>query len=455
MTENFENLHDIEKSEEYTKSYEVRYIAEIKHLGLGTYRIIKDKDTWILDNKIDAQFKKWDDQWSKIVSKNQIQATKESNQNLADERTRDAQEKLKQIEDILLYTLDIDDTIDWNVLKDVKKFRTPNPKNSLDKELAKVLTPETPSYKEIPVEPNIDNFKPKISFIDKLIKSRQQNKINKSIIAHRDATNTWKELVKQTDDYNSSLDEKYNFLLQETEKQKEEIIKVYDLLEQDWEKAKTEYINKQNDHNQKIDKLKEAYFQNESTAVIQYCEMVLNNSEYSESFPKDFELEYNSDNRLLIIEYVLPEPDDFPKLLEVKYIATKKELKEIFVSDTQFSKLYDNAIYNICLRTLHEIFESDKSNAIDMVAFNGWVDTINKASGKKTNSCIVSVQAKKVDFIQIQLAKVDAKACFKSLKGIGSSKLSGIIAVQPLIQINKNDKRFIPSYDVANTLNEG
>ena len=95
MTENLEDLHDIDHSEEYTRSYDVRYVAEIRHLGLETYRILKDKDKWILENKVDAQFKKWDEQWSKIVHKNETQAKKEANQNLAEERTNDAQEKLK------------------------------------------------------------------------------------------------------------------------------------------------------------------------------------------------------------------------------------------------------------------------------------------------------------------------------------------------------------------------
>ncbi|HVZ25670.1 MAG TPA: hypothetical protein VG842_06440, partial [Sediminibacterium sp.] len=158
MTDNFENLHDIDHLEEFTRSYDVRYVAEIRHLGLETYRILKDKDKWILDNKIEAQFKKWDEQWSKIIYKNEILAKKEANKNLADERTNDAQEKLRQIENILLHTLDIDDAIDWDTLKDNKKFNLPNPKKTLEKELSQVLSPESPSYKALPSEPNKDQF---------------------------------------------------------------------------------------------------------------------------------------------------------------------------------------------------------------------------------------------------------------------------------------------------------
>jgi restriction system protein len=171
-------------------------------------------------------------------------------------------------------------------------------------------------------------------------------------------------------------------------------------------------------------------------------------------FPKDFDLDYNSDSKLLIVEYILPAPDDLPTLTDVKYIAAKKELKESFLSETQLSKIYDSAIYKITLRTLHELFEADKAEALGVIIFNGWVNAINKATGKKVSNCIVTIEARKAEFNEIELSNVDAKTCFKNLKGIGSSKLSSITAVQPIAQINKNNKRFIPSHEVANQLNE-
>lgn len=455
MKEDYEDLHDIERTEEYTRSYDVRYVAEIRHLGLETYRILKDRDSWILENKIDAQFKKWDEQWSKIVQRNETQAKKEANQNLAEERTRDAQDKLREIENILVHTLDVDDTIDWNTLKDTRQFQLPNPKNLLEKELRQISKPKSPSYKALPPEPNKANFQPELSFIDKIIKSRKVAKLNQAEKEYNQAVASWRELVKQTEEHNASLDARYNLMVQETEKKKVAAREKYVLLEKEWEKQKEEYVANQHEHNKKVDRLKDLYFKNDVNAVLEYCELVLNNSEYPDTFPKDFDLEYNPDNKLLIIEYVLPAPENFPRLSEVKYIAARKELKEYFISDTQFSKMYDTAIYNICLRTLHEIFEADKAGAIDIIVFNGWVETINKANGKKANNCIVSLQARKDEFIQIELGNVDPKACFKSLKGVGSSKLSGITAVQPLVQVNKNDKRFVSSFDIAHTLDEG
>jgi restriction system protein len=455
MEQNLEPLHGINQTKEYTKSYDIRYVAEIKHLGLGTYRILKDKEQWILANKVHAQFKKWDEQWKKTVFKNQSTASKEANLILAEEKTLEAKEKLDEIENLLIRTLEIDDTIDWDNLKDSRQFEIPNPKNSLELELKKLPTPKSPSYKSIPDQPDHIQYQPKLTFWDKLLSSRARKKVEESENAYNSAMTEWEELVKQTNAHNVDLDTTYHLSLKDREKHKEEIRNNYDILEKKWEDEKLEYYRHQEEHNLKVDSLKELYFKNDANSIIQYCELVLNNSEYPDSFPRDFDLEYSPDTKLLIVEYVLPAPEDFPKLLEVKYIATKKELKEYFVSDAQMSKIYDTSIYNICLRTLHEIFEADKANGISIVVFNGWVETINKATGKKVNNCIVSIQVRKEEFSQIELAKVDPKACFKSLKGVGSSKLSGITAIQPLIQANKNDKRFVSSYDVAKNLNEG
>jgi len=69
MKNDFENLHDIYETEEYTRSYDVRHVAEIKHLGLGTFRVLKDMNSYILESKVEEQFRKWDDQWAKITEK--------------------------------------------------------------------------------------------------------------------------------------------------------------------------------------------------------------------------------------------------------------------------------------------------------------------------------------------------------------------------------------------------
>jgi len=142
-------------------------------------------------------------------------------------------------------------------------------------------------------------------------------------------------------------------------------------------------------------------------------------------------------------------------LTEVKFIGARNELKELHLNETQLAKDYDIAVYKITLRTIYELFKSDQAKVIDGIVFNGWVEAINKATGKKENNCIVSIQAKKESFLEIELANVDARTCFKNMKGIGSSKLSGMTAIQPILQISRTDRRFVGSHDVADKIKEG
>ena len=70
----------------------------------------------------------------------------------------------------------------------------------------------------------------------------------------------------------------------------------------------------------------------------------------------------------------------------MKYIASRNELKETPISESQLQKMFDEAMYKITLRTIHELFEADVVEAVEAISFNGWVKAINKATGKKENN---------------------------------------------------------------------
>ena len=114
--------------------------------------------------------------------------------------------------------------------------------------------------------------------------------------------------------------------------------------------------------------------------------------------------------------------------------------------------MFDESIYKIALRTIHELFEADKANALEAISFNGWVTAINKATGKTEHNCILSIQTTKNEFNEIDLSKVEPKICFKNLKGVASSKLSTLTPIQPILQISRTDKRFVDGYNVSSDI---
>jgi len=138
----------------------------------------------------------------------------------------------------------------------------------------------------------------------------------------------------------------------------------------------------------------------------------------------------------------------------VKFVPSRDEFVEQHLSQVQVSKLYDDLLYQIVLRTVHELFEADTIGAIGIVVFNGIVTSVDRSTGKQVTACVLSLQAQRDEFMAINLANVEPKACFKALKGVGSSKLHSLAAVPPIMQIRCDDGRFISAYEVANTLDE-
>jgi restriction system protein len=406
----------------------LKYTLEMSHRGLKEHKVISAPDIEILENKANLQGSKWIEAWQIMENKKKIFAMKEANAYNATQLTTQAEKAISDVENILLYTLKVDDTINWDGLKRKNDFPEKPP-----------AKPSMPKKAEYPPEPN--KLIPEFTLFEKIIKSKKEKKI-------KVYDNFNKEAVKKWEAEKDDIDKK-NI---EANIQFDKAIESWNSNLKKWEKRKEIFCQERTNYNLKIDDMQKSYLKIEPGSIIEYCDMVLNNSAYPNGFPKNFELEYIPDTKIIIIEYQLPSLDNMPTLKEVKYVASKNELKEIYIPESQQLKMYDDTIYKITLRSIHEIFESDIVNAIEAVSFNGWVNAINKATGKEENNCILSVQVKKSEFLNIDLKNVDPKACFKSLKGIASSKLSSLTPVQPVLQISKADKRFVESYDVVKSI---
>jgi len=401
----------------------LKYSIDMYHKGLKERKLISALEIDMLENKVNLQAQKWIEKWNKLEAQEE-----------AARRTEESIHDIEQIDNLLIHTLSIDDTVDWETLKRNKKFSEEKP-----------TKPNKKGYKNTPDKPdkNFPEFIPIFTFFEKLIKSKKKRKIKEYEQKYGEVISNWEKEKPLIQEYNKGVNLEYENQLKNWESEVSE-----------WEKRKITFYDKQSAYNTKIDEMKTVYLNQNETSIIEYCEMVLNNSEYPDSFPQNFELEYNPENKILIVEYELPSIECFPKIKEVKYISTRKELKESFISESVLNNIFDEAIYKITLRTIHELFEADAANALVAISFNGWVNSINKATGKEETNCIVSIQVKKDEFIDIELSRVDPKICFKNFKGVASSKLNTLTPIQPILQISKTDKRFVEGYDVAHEIDD-
>lgn len=411
------------------------YEIEVSHKGLNKYRHIRGTDRYVVEQKAAMQKRQWDEQWGKKIQVEQIAdqkrreresiiQTKEAKKELAATKTEEAKKALLSLQQTLQFTLAVDDRIEWDLLLDKSIFSDPKP----------IVI----KSKSVPSEPKLSDaaYQPRLNLIDKILSGRMASKKQELINQYYSDHKLWTEEKEKILAANRAAAEN---LVMETKK---------------WERRKHQYQEDQRMRNEKIIEHKRNYFAGNPDAITDYCELVLSHSQYPDFFPREWDIQYNPESKILVIDYSLPNKDDLPTIKAVKYIASQDDFSEIHLTPLELSSLYDDLLYQICLRTIHEIYEADVINAIASVVFNGWVNSIDKATGNFVNACIMSMQASKDEFLAINLAKVDPKTCFKQLKGVGSSKLHGLSPIAPIISLDKEDKRFVAAYDVADSIND-
>lgn len=326
-----------------------------------------------------------------------------------------------EVEGILQHALDSNNRINWNSLKSDLKYSEPKPQKGF--------------LFEIPRAPQITDRPPAtFGWLDKLFPSMQRKELEriKGLFVHD--YSLWEKENAHKIAKNQATEEKFTIELS------------------NWEKARAEYISGCNGNNRLVDNLRNKYQGYDSNAICDYCKLVLSKSKYPYYFPHKFELDYNSVNKIIVIDYLLPSVEDLPRAKGYNFIQRTGQYKATYLSESAFNKLYDSVIYQITLRTIYELFKADDIDAIAGVVFNGLVDSVDKATGNKILPCIISIQVSRNEFTLIDLSKVDPKACFRHLKGVSSSKLHSLTSIAPVIYISRADKRFVPSYDVANAL---
>jgi restriction system protein len=290
--------------------------------------------------------------------------------------------------------------------------------------------PERAIRPPYPPSPDPTNFIPTLSFLDKVLRSRGAK--NKAEVAARQkaAESTWREdCVK--------IDKAFNEAVALKESLYQEKLKRFDNALSEWETSRNNHIAQQAKQREHINALRIDYKAGKVAAVEYFFAQVLARSEYSERFPRRSLFNFDADSGILIVNFELPNQTAMPTIKEVRYIESRDEFREIPLSETLLKKTYDDVLYQIALRTLHELYAADESQILKSVIFNGWVDSMDRGTGVNTRGCILSVQASRKEFLQINLSQIDPEACFRGLKGVAGTRLAELKPIRPILTINK------------------
>lgn len=333
-----------------------------------------------------------------------------------DDKNADLAKAIDQLNNVLQHTFSIDDTIQFSSLKITEPF-------------AKFITPFDLKPGQPPLKTQYtDGVKP-MSTMEKALgmKGRYQREMTAAEQQFASALNTYKA----------------------TEAEKSAKL---DRLMDEYEASKRVYLEKVRLREIEVDELQAAYNAGDVSAIITYNTMVLERSEYPDDFPQKFRLAYVPESKQLVVEYELPGTSIVPSELEFKYNKSKDVIDFKPRKSTEIKAVYQDVIAAITLRTIHEIFEADQGKHIEVVVFNGFVESVDLSTGKDISPCIVSARATRDQFSELNLARVDKKACLRNLGAPVSSQPDELLPVKPIVEFNMVDKRFVEQNDILSDL---
>lgn len=163
---------------------------------------------------------------------------------------------------------------------------------------------------------------------------------------------------------------------------------------------------------------------------------------------------YSPQSRQLVVEYELPAVDVVPEAKSYRYVTTQDKVVETARPASQVKGLYASAIAQLTLLCLAHIFRIDTKQHIDVVIFNGVVDTMDPRTGIPTRPCLITVRTTRDTFTEINLAQVDAAACLKYLHAGISESPTELAPVRPVLEFSMVDPRFITETDTLGAVDD-
>ena len=411
--------------------------VEVWHDGLDEHRVLKDRDLGVLHNKLEVLQRRWSEKYDKLVERKDREERRQAGKDTAEELTKESQEALQASRDILRHAIRTDIRVDWESLKNhAPMIRKAKGTTSIkyDRQTGRPAT-------YISVEPRKEvrptYRQPHLSFWDR-ITGKKEGKEKLAQLEFEQAIRGWEERQQIESDRVSRLDLERQQILATEQK--------------DWEAELAEYKTNQDATNAEVDALRRKYEEwagDNGQTIEEHTELVLNASDYPDWIKVDFDLGYNVETKTTIINYTLPQQASMPTVQSVTYVQTRDELQQKFISKREQEQLYEGALHQIALRTMRELYATDEVEAFDAIVFNGWIESVNPATGQPSNNCIMSVQARREEFLEINLESVEPRACYRALKGVSAAKLATLTPIRPILQMDTDDRRFVESRDVA------
>ncbi len=331
----------------------------------------------------------------------------------AESLTAQATDAFEQIDSLLAATLEIDDYVDIESLKQTVQH-PPFPREDL-----KTPLPE-PVLEQPPPEPQFV-APPAPTGISKLFNKQ------KHADAHAEAHAAWAAQHQQWAHHvNQVLPAKNAKLLEghaAAEQQRADLLAAA-LVQYRSDSAKRERDIA--DANERLDDLKKSLAAGDPEAINEYIGIVLGNSVYPEVFQVDYEFEFDAELGELTVVVAVPPPSSMPSVKAYKYVVASDEIRETPCSQKEQRERYNGAVAAVAVRTFHEVFESDREGRIQTMSLTVQTETVNPATGLVEAFPLVAAAADRQEFSKYELCNVDPAQTLTHMRALVSKNAFGL-----------------------------
>ncbi len=138
--------------------------------------------------------------------------------------------------------------------------------------------------------------------------------------------------------------------------------------------------------------------------------------------------------------------------LEEAGLVVQLKTKTRPATDREIRSSQELLVHALSLRIIHEIFATPEMKNVALVGVNMRLAYTNRQNGQTMNYIIGSLAATREEFSGINIAEVDPKLCFRSLKGVATPSFQDLSPVRPLLTFDRFDKRIVESRAIVDEL---
>lgn len=408
------------------------YREEVRHTGLNKYQVVTGATKWELSQKVAAKKAQWDEQWRRKLERDAKAAerakkarTAEEGLRSAERETSEAEQLWESLKTILADSLEVNE-LSFENLKRTDEFTTKKP--------------QLKEFEALPDEPQRNDaiYNPAPTLFMKLSKKCMQEFDEANQATFERAHDAWAAEVERVKSRNQKKAQKNAQKLEA------------------WELEKSEFYRVRDEHNKNVDAMREGVVAGKKEDVETFYSLALDTVSFPLDFDAAMEVEYDPEAKQLAVDMFFPTMGDMPRLKKVTYVKSRGEYKRSLYSDAEVKRAYEGVMYQIVLRLAKCVFTSgDCCSSVEAFALNGRLDTTDAATGQRITPCVLTLRVTREDYEAVNLASVDPKAWFKSSKGISAASLATVTPVTPVIQLDRDDARFVEGYAVEETIDAG